>query len=175
LAERFDASVEGPEQAPVLDQASKLDEICAKLDAQVGLTLLLGCAQPAAEVLAIAREMGFVHDGPRLAWMSEEGIARFTLSRGDGAPFDAGVGGVSKLNMLLDVPCSPADDHAFGRMVEVGRDLASRLRAELVDDQGRPVTTGADGTIDERLVVLFGHLENAGLRAASPRARRVFA
>lgn len=175
LAERFDAAVEGPETAPVLDQATKLDDICAQLDTQVGLTLMLGCAQPAGEVLAIAREMGFVHDGPRLAWMSEEGIARFTLARGDGAAFDAGTGGVAKLNLLLDVPCSPADDRAFGRMVDVGRELASRLRAELVDDQGRPVVDGADVSIDERLRTLFSHLDQAGLRAGSPRAQRVFA
>ena len=175
LAERFDAAVEGPETAPVLEQAVSLDEVCARLDAQVGLTLMLGCAQPAGEVLAIAREMGFVHEGSRLAWMSEEGIARFTLARGDGVAFDAGTGGVSRLNLLLDVPCSPADDRAFGRMVDVGRELASRLRAELVDDQGRPVYEGADGTIDERLRTLFTHLDQAGLRAGSPRAQRVFA
>ena len=174
LAERFDALVEGPEQQPVLDQAARLDEVCAALDMQVGLTLILGCAQPAGEVLAIAREMGFVHDGPRLAWMSDEGIARFTMARPDGAPFDAGVGGVSKLNLLLDVPCSPSDDRAFGRMVDVGLDLASRLRAELVDDQGRPVHAGADESIDARLRTLYGHLDQSGLRSASPRALRVF-
>lgn len=175
LAERFDASVEGPETAPVLAQANSLDEVCARLDAQVGLTLMLGCAQPTGEVLAIAREMGFVHDDDRLAWMSEEGIARFTLARGDGVAFDAGTGGVARLNLLLDVPCSPADDRAFGRMVDVGRELASRLRAELVDDQGRPVHDGADVAIDERLRTLFAHLDQAGLRAGSPRAQRVFA
>ncbi len=175
LAERFDAAVEGPESAPVLEQAASLDEVCARLDAQVGLTLMLGCAQPAGEVLGIAREMGFVHEGSRLAWMSESGVARFTLARGDGVAFDAGTGGVARLNLLLDVPCSPADDRAFGRMVDVGRELASRLRAELVDDQGRPVHDGADGPIDERLRTLFTHLDQAGLRAGSPRAQRVFA
>jgi len=174
LAERFDASPEGPEQQPVLEHAHKLDDVCAALDTQVGLTLLLGCAQPAAEVLAIARDMGFVHEGPRLAWMSDEGIARFTLSRSDGAPFDAGVGGVEKMNLLLDVPCSPADTRAFGRMVDVGRELASRLRADLVDDQGKPLADGSDVAIDERLQKLFSQLDQAGLRSGSARAQRVF-
>ncbi|OZI19718.1 hypothetical protein CAL26_19240 [Bordetella genomosp. 9] len=174
LGERFDAAIEGPDQQAVLEQAARLDDTCAALDTQVGLTLLLGGAQPAAEVLSIARDLGFIHDGPRVVWMSDIGLPRFTLTRGDGAAFDAGVGGVERLNLLLDVPCSPPDDRAFGRMVDVGRQLAQRLRAELVDDQGKPLADASVAVIDERLQVLFGQLEQAGLRAGSPRALRVF-
>jgi acyl-coenzyme A thioesterase PaaI-like protein len=175
LGERFDAAIEGPDQQAVLERAARLDDTCAALDTQVGLTLLLGGAQPAAEVLAVARDLGFVHDGPRLAWMADTGLARFTLTRADGAAFDAGMGGVERLNLLLDVPCSPPDERAFGRMVEVGRQLAQRLRAELVDDQGKPLADASVAVIDERLQVLFGQLEQAGLRAGSERALRVFA
>ncbi|ARP85861.1 cell division protein ZipA C-terminal FtsZ-binding domain-containing protein [Bordetella genomosp. 9] len=174
LGERFDAAIEGPDQQAVLEQAARLDDTCAALDTQVGLTLLLGGAQPAAEVLAVARDLGFVHDGPRLVWMSDTGLPRFTLTRADGAAFDAGMAGVERLNLLLDVPCSPPDDRAFGRMVDVGRQLAQRLRAELVDDQGKPLADASVAVIDERLQVLFGQLEQAGLRAGSERALRVF-
>ncbi|QII86224.1 hypothetical protein G3T20_16965 [Bordetella hinzii] len=175
LADRFEGSIEGPDQQAVLEQAARLDDVCAALDTQVGLTLMLGGAQPAAEVLTVARSMGFAPDGARLAWLSDTGAVRFTLARGDGAAFDAGMGGIERLHLLLDVPCSPAGPHAFGRMVEVGRDLAGRLRAELVDDQGRPLAEGAEKVIDERLQVLFEQLEQAGLRAGSERAQRVFA
>jgi hypothetical protein len=174
LGERFDGAIEGPDQQAVLEQAARLDDTCAALDTQVGLTLLLGAAQPAAEVLAVARDLGFVHEGARLAWMSDEGLARFTLTRGDGAAFDAGMGGVERLDLLLDVPCSPPDQHAFGRMVDVGRQLAQRLRAELVDDQGKPLADASVDVIDERLQTLFTQLEQAGLRAGSERALRVF-
>jgi hypothetical protein len=174
LGERFEGSIEGPDQQAVLEQAARLDDTCAALDTQVGLTLLLGAAQPAAEVLAVARDLGFVHDGPRLAWMSDEGLARFTLTRGDGVAFDAGMGGLERLDLLLDVPCSPPDQHAFGRMVDVGRQLAQRLRAEMVDDQGKPLADASIEVIDERLQTLFTQLEQAGLRAGSERALRVF-
>jgi hypothetical protein len=60
-------------------------------------------------------------------------------------------------------------------MVEVGFELARRVGAELVDDQGRPVQRGSDAVIDERLKTLYQQLEQAGLAAGSPRARRVFA
>jgi hypothetical protein len=138
------------------------------------LTLLFGGAQSAVEVLAVARDLGFVHDSPRLVWMSDVGLPRFTLTRGDGAAFDAGGDSVERLNLLLDVPRSPPDDHAFGRMVDVGRQLAQRLRAELVDDQGKSLADASIVVIDERLQVLFGQLEQAGLRAGSDRALRVF-
>ena len=94
-------------------------------------------------MLNVARDTGFVADGSRLAWPSDNGVAHFTLSRADGAAFDAGMGGIERLYLLLDVPCSPADSRAFGRMVEVGRELAARLRAELVDDQGKPLADGS--------------------------------
>lgn len=175
VAERFDATIEGPDQQAVLEQGARLDDTCAALDTQVGLTLLLGAAQPAAEVLSVARDTGFVADGNRLAWPAENGVTRFTLSRADGAAFDAGMGGVERLYLLLDVPCAPADTRAFGRMVDVGRDLAARLRAELVDDQGKPLADGSETVIDERLQVLFEQLEQAGLPAGSERAQRVFA
>lgn len=175
MAERFDATIEGPDQQAVLEQAARLDDTCAALDTQVGLTLLLGAAQPAAEVLSVARDAGFVADGNRLAWPAENGVARFTLARADGAAFDAGMGGIERLYLLLDVPCSPADSRAFGRMVDVGRELAARLRADLVDDQGKPLADGSESVIDERLQVLFGQLDQAGLPAGSERAQRVFA
>jgi len=175
LAERFDAAIEGPDQQAVLEQAARLDDTCAALDTQVGLTLLLAVGgRPAADVYGLACDMGFVPDGPRLAWMSDSGVPRFTLSRGDGAPFEPSQVGVERLNLVLDVPCSPPDSQAFGRMVQVGRDLASRLRADLVDDQGKPLHEGAETVIDERLQVLYTQLEQAGLQAGSPRACRVF-
>ncbi len=175
LADRFDGTLEAPDQQAILLHATRLDDVCAKLDAQVGLTLLLGGAQPAAEVLALTRQMGFVHDGTRLLWMADSGIPRFQVTRGDGAAFDAGVRGIERLDFLLDVPCCPPDPRAFGRMVDVARDLASRLRADLVDDQGRALAPGSETPIDERLESLFAQLDQAGLPAGSARAQRVFA
>ena len=175
LADQLEASIEGPDQQTVLELATRLDDTCAALDTQVGLTLLLGATRPVTEVTAAARNMGFVQMDGRLAWLGEHGMVCFTLSRSDDEPFDAGMAGVDRLSLLLDVPCSPADTRAFGRMVDVGFELARRIGAELVDDQDRAVQQGTDSAIDERLQQLYSQLENAGLQAGSPRAQRVFA
>jgi len=175
LADRFEATIEGPDQQVVVDRASKLDAFCAALDAQVGLTLLLSAPRASAEVIGVARELGFAVDGDRLAWLADSGVARFTLSRHDGAGFNDGMSSVDRLVLLLDVPRSPEDPRAFGRMVDVGRDLARRLQAELVDDQGKSVVDGMETGIDEQLQTLFRQLDQAGLPAGSERAQRVFA
>ncbi len=175
LADQLECTIEGPDQQTVLEMASRLDDLCAGLDMQVGLTLLLGSTRPVQDVTAAARNMGFVPMDGRLAWLGDHGMVCFTLSRADAASFDAGMAGVDRLSLLLDVPSSPADARAFGRMVDVGVELGQRIGAELVDDQGRPLQAGADVAIDERLQILCKQLQAVGLEAASPRARRVFA
>ena len=174
IADHLEATVEGPDLQTVLDMAARLDDTCAALDTQVGLTLLLTAMRPVGEITAIAKAIGFVPDQGRFLWLGDHGLPCFTLSRADAESFDAGMASVDRLALLLDVPCCPADDHAFSRMVEVGAELARRLGAELVDDSGRPMQPGSEVVIDERLQALFGQLESAGLRAGSLRARRVF-
>ncbi|MDX3893552.1 cell division protein ZipA C-terminal FtsZ-binding domain-containing protein [Pusillimonas sp.] len=174
LAERFEGSVEGPDQAQVLQRAQALDELCASLDAQVGLALRLGGARSINEVLQAVKDAGFVSYGNQLAWMSEAGVPRFTLLF-DGVPAgDFQSAGVDRLDLLLDVPRSQADEQAFSRMASVGRDLASRLGGTLVDDQGQPVLENADHAIDEKLHDLYKNLEQAGFPAAETRTTRLF-
>ena len=175
FAEQFEAVVEGPNQHAVLEQAARLDETCAALDAQVGLTLVLNSPLSAKEVIAVARDLGFIADGQYLVWLTDLGEPRFTLSRTDGTGFDEGIGSVDHLALLLDVPCSPPDPQAFSHMVGVARELAARLGAELIDDQGKPLAAGAETIVDVRLRTLFAQLEQAGFMAGSARAKRVFA
>lgn len=175
LAEKLDASVEGPEQHDVLDRAGRLDSTCATLDAQVGLTLLLSAQRPVQDVVNAAQAMGFIEQEGRLSWVGDHGLPCFTLARADNEAFDAGMAGLDRLTLLLDVPRSPPNPMAFGRMLEVGLELSRRVGAELVDDQGKTLSAGADVVIDLQLQTLYGQLEAAGLPAGSQRARRVFA
>lgn len=174
LAERFEGSVEGPEQDQVLQRARTLDAQCAELDAQVVLVLKLDQARPVAEVNQAVKDAGFVSFGNQLAWMSEAGVPRFTLLYNGEAAADFSSAGVDRLDLLLDVPRSQPDEHAFSRMACVGRDLATRLEATLVDDQGQPVQESADHAIDEKLHDLYNNLEKAGFPAAETRTARLF-
>jgi hypothetical protein len=174
LAERFDGSIEGPEQDTVVEQARQLDALCAGLDALVGLALRLEGTRPVAEVTQTVKDVGFLAYGRQLAWMADSGLPRFTLLFDGAQAGDVQSAGVDRIDLLLDIPNSLADSQAFSRMACVGRDLAGRLNAVLVDDQGHPVAEGADHTIDGQLVELYDKLEKAGFPAGTERTVRVF-
>lgn len=174
LAERFDGVIEAPEQEQVMQHAKQLDELCAGLDAQVGLTLRLQGTLPVGEATSVLKEVGFLPYGTQLAWMADTGIPRFTVMF-DGVPVqDVQSAGVDRIDLLLDLPNSPSDEQAFSRMASVGRDLAGRLNAVLLDDQGRPLPDGTDHAIDAQLLELYARLGQAGFEAGTERAVRVF-
>lgn len=168
LAGSFDGSVEAPEQAEVLRRAAELDAACAQLDAQVALTLALSQARPRAELARVLEDAGFNPQRDQLLWLAEDGRPRFA------AHFVEEEGGIARIDLLLDVPNSPADSQAFSRMAGVGRDLARRLGAALLDDLGQPVAEGAEAAIDKQLQALQDRLARAGFDVASERAARVF-
>lgn len=174
VAERFDGSVEGPEQDQVVQQAQALDELCAGLDAQVGLTLQLPKPHDTLALRDTLFEVGFVRVGQQMAWVAESGVPRFTLLFDGQVVPDPQANSISRLDLLLDLPNTPPDDQAFSRMASVGRDLAQRLEAVLRDDQGQPVAEGSDATIDKQLAALYAQLTQAGFEPGTPRTHRLF-
>src|SRR3546814_5801679 len=107
--------------------------------------------------------------------MADTGTPRFTAVCDGVSAQDVQAAGVDRIDLLLDLPNSPAYEQAFSRMASVGRDLAKRLQAELLDDQGRPVHEGADHNIDKQLLDSYTQLAQAGFEAGADRseARRV--
>jgi len=161
----------------VFEHARQLDAVCAALDVQVGLTLMARTDRwSASDVLTAAHQVGFapLYDG-RLPWLDKQQRVRFTLTRGDNLSFESAASTtISQLNLLLDVPRSPADPTAFSQLAAVARRLAAVLNADVVDDGGRPLADGAVIAIDRQLLERVERLEKAGLEAGSVRARRVF-
>lgn len=175
LADVFDGQVEGPEQDKVIEQASMLDQVCAELDAQVGLSIRLPGPLPAPQVVAHVKDAGFLPFGRQLAWLSDAGLPRFLASFDGHSPAEVQSASVERVDFLLDLPNSPADEQAFSRMAAVARDLAAKLEAVVLDDSGRPLPDGADGKVDEQLAELYQRLDQAGFTAGEKRTVRVFA
>lgn len=174
IAERFDGSLEGPEQNEVVQRAAQLDSVCASLDAMVGLALQLPGAMSVSEVSRALEDAGFLKHGNQLAWMSEQGIPRFTALFNGRLPGEVQSASVDRVELVLDLPNSPADDQAFSRMASVGRHLAANLDAQLLDDQGRPVAEGVDQPIDQQLFERYSQLARSGFVAGEPRTARLF-
>ena len=174
LAERFDGSLEGPEQEEVVERARRLDAVCADLDAMVGLAVQLPGALPVDDVERVLAEAGFLRYGKQLAWMAEQGVPRFTALFNGRLPGEVQSAGVDRIELVLDLPNSPADDQAFSRMAGVGRHLAASFDAELLDDHGRPVADGVDDAIDRQLQERYAALAESGFVAGDPRTARLF-
>lgn len=173
LAERFEGIIEAPDQDAVLARAHELDSRCADMDAQVGLILQLRQPRSRQAITEAASSIGFLPCGQQLAWMAENGLPRFSLQLEDSAagPIDAAH---HRLDLVLDVPNSVPDDQAFSRMMAVGRDLAGRLDADVLDDQGRVLSDQAAPAVDRQISGLYDQLEKAGFLAGTERAARVF-
>ena len=174
IAHEFDASVESPDVPALLRRAGKLDQVCANLDTQVGLTVQLAQPHPIRSVIDVARAKGFTEYRNGLAWMNHDGLPRFVLLLAGEHADDPANAGVNRVDLLLDVPCSPPDDTPFARMMAVARDLALSLDGQLIDDSGRPVMEGSEHAIDEQIRGIYEELEQQGLQAGSSRALRVF-
>ena len=175
MAQEFDADVEAPSFKSIEGHALELDDLCASLDAQVGLTLLLEGPQPVKSVAEIARKRGFVEYRQTLAWLNNQGHACFYMLFDGLALNHVESASVERIELLLDVPNSPADEHAFGKMVGAARDLAGLLRASIVDDHNQPLEHDElVASVDEQIYDIYLRLEDSGLAASSERARRVF-
>ncbi|MER1966155.1 cell division protein ZipA C-terminal FtsZ-binding domain-containing protein [Castellaniella sp. GW247-6E4] len=173
LAERFDGVIEAPEQEAALARAQALDARCAEMDAQVGLILQLSQARSRQAIVEMATGVGFLPHGERWAWMAENGLPRFVMQFEEGAS-EAVEQAHHRVDLVLDVPNSVPDDEAFSRMMAVGRDLAARLGASLLDDQGRTLSDSAAPAIDRQISGLYDQLDKAGFLAGTERAARVF-
>src|SRR3546814_14253036 len=68
LAERFDGSIEAPEQDEVIQRAKELDQQCAALDAQVGLIVWLPGTPPLADMSREWHEGGCLPDRMGVVW-----------------------------------------------------------------------------------------------------------
>jgi len=168
LAQRFDGAVEGPEQEAVLAQAQQLDAFCSGLDGQVVLTIKLPSAHTPAQFEALVRDAGLVMYGEDWVLMADSGLPWFALKM-DGQEKSR------QLSLVLDVPNCEIDDAAFTRMAQLGRTLAEKLHATLLNDQGQPVLLQSCDSIDAQLLKMRQTLNQAGFEPGSWRTLRLFA
>ena len=80
-----------------------------------------------------------------------------------------------RLALTLDVPLAPGDRSALSSLFTAAHQLAARLNARIVDDNGRPVDANAQGAIAAELDKLYEEMRAAGVEPGGPRAQRLYA
>ena len=169
IALTIDADFDAPEMGRLVAQAAELDALCARFDVQITLTLeAQGGPMDGAVVNAAAEDAGFVAGVPG-QWQKRDAQGRL-LSTLTATSLLA-----DRLALTLDVPLAPGDSSALAALFTAAHQLAARLNARIVDDNGRPVDANAQGTIGAELEKLYGEMRAAGIEPGGPRAQRLYA
>ncbi|MGB2818703.1 MAG: hypothetical protein WBA53_09280 [Burkholderiaceae bacterium] len=169
IALTIDADFDAPEMGRLVAQASELDALCARFDVQITLTLeAQGGPMDGAVVQAAAEDAGFAAGVPG-QWQKRDAQGRL-LSTLTAASLLA-----DRLALTLDVPLAPGDSSALAALFTAAHQLAARLNARIVDDNGRPVDANAQGTIGAELEKLYEEMRAAGIEPGGPRAQRLYA
>ena len=169
------------DRAEEVHRATELDAFCADVDIQIGLNLLRkdGGRWTGTRLRGVAEASGFKLNGVgQFDYFSEEtGILLFRLQNREEHPLMAEsmkLLATTGVTILLDVPRVAEPVKAYDQMRALVRRLAVTLDAELVDDNGRPLTDAGLTTIRTQLQTVQATMRAKGIEPGSPRALRLF-
>ena len=169
------------DRADELHRATELDAFCADVDIQIGLNLLRkdGGRWTGTRLRGVAEASGFKLNGVgQFDYFSEEtGILLFRLQNREEHPLLAEsmkMLATTGVTILLDVPRVAEPVKAYDQMRALVRRLAVTLDAELVDDNGRPLTDAGLTQIRTQLQSVQATMRAKGIEPGSPRALRLF-
>ncbi len=179
LAKNLNASFELPSMQETVMRARQLDTFALACDVQLCVNLLSdGAPWSAYYVQQTATQDDFVlsRDGARFVKLDAQNNPMFMLYCGQTNFLrdDLTYSGSSLITLLLDVPIADEEQQPFRAMCEYARVLGKRIGGRIVDDQRQPLSDAALSSIEKRLMALYGVLEEAGLPAGTPAARRLF-
>jgi len=181
FADAIAAMVDVPDMLEVMARARELDAFAGQHDAQLAVHLhARAAAWSVGYIQQHARRQGFV---PGVV------AGRLILpSRDEGAPpvltltFDSqaaladqpDVAAVRDVTLTFDVPQTDPSAEPFAAWQAAAQALAADMDAEIVDDNGRPLSAEGFAGIRAELAKLYEALAARDLAAGSSAARRLF-
>jgi len=181
LAPLLPAAMSVPDPAAETERAEALDRLCADVDVQLGLTVLVPGAGsiPGTKLRGVAEASGFrLAPGGRFEWVSEDtGTVQYSLQNLRNEPFTSDTLRLSATNgvvFVLDVPRVSDPLRTFDHMKLAARRMAQNLGAEVVDDNRRPLDDTALAAIRKQVEAAAAALRASGIEPGSPRALALF-
>lgn len=169
IAVSIDADFDAPDASKLVERSVELDRVCAQFDVQITLTLeSLAGAWDQDELGTALKQSGFAQVEP-LCWQrpGDDGQPLLTVTATSML--------ADKLAIALDVPLVATDQLPLTVLFASAQQLATDLKARVVDDNGRAVEAGAQATIESELQKLYDEMRAAGIEPGGVRARRVYA
>ncbi len=169
IAVSIDADFDPPDVGRLVQRSAALDALCARFDVQITLTLE-ALAQPwnSVEVDAAATDAGLTEvERERWERLDDQDPTALVLTPTPSMP-------TQRLTLMLDVPGSTANPSPLSILFATAHQLAAKLNARVVDDNGRTVEPGAQSAIEGELNQLISDMRAAAIEPGSPRARRLY-
>lgn len=181
VGQKEDADMVLPLVDSAMERAHELDAFCAEVDQIIGLNLVCSADRPlfASEVASVVQPMGMsLQADGTFHLLAPDGSTLFTLSVSDGTPFQHHTLDqmrVDSLTLLLDIPRVSDSAKHFDEMTLFAMELATALRATLVDDQRVLLAKGALEQIRTRVATVEQRMIERGIAPGSVQAMRLFA
>jgi hypothetical protein len=169
-----------PDAADEAARATELDQFCADLDVQIGLTILKGeLAQIAGTRLrGVAEAAGFrLNPAGHFDYVDESGIMLCSLQNYKQEAFtieSLRVLTTPGVVLLIDVPRVIDPVRVFDQIRLLAKRLAQTLEAVLVDDNRRPLDDTALAAIRGQVQATAAALRAANIEPGGTRALRLF-
>jgi hypothetical protein len=181
LAPHLPAAMSVPDVGAEAERAEALDRLCAEVDVQVGLTVLVNAPSgvPGTKLRGIAEAAGFtLTPSGRFEWIQEDtGSVQYSLTNLRNEPFTADSLRLSATNgvvLVLDVPRVLDPPRTFDQMKLLAKRLAQTLGGEVVDDNRRTLDDAAFAAIRKQVDGAAEALRESGIEPGSPRALALF-
>lgn len=175
------ADISLPSVDDAIKQAKLLDEFCADVDQMIGLNILPGGDRLlfGSEIAQVAESHGMqLQSDGTFHLLNEHGLTLFSLGNMDGAPFQHHTltqVRVQGLTLLLDVPRVEQPTIRFNEMAVLAQELATDLRAGLVDDHRVSLGDAAIAQISEQVSGIESRMLAGKIVPGGSQALRLFA
>lgn len=180
VAAQLHADMVLPDVAEATARAVELDNACAAVDLIIGLNLL-----PSDEHILSGNDIARVAEQHGLSLQADgafhlidtHGHTLFSLCNENNTPFQHHALDqlhVDGLTLLLDVPRVEQPSLGFDQMVVLAQQLASELRATIVDARHVALSEGSITLIRERIAAVEADMRARHIIAGSAQARRLF-
>jgi len=180
IGRKLETDIVLPPADKAVERARELDKFCAEVDQMIGINILPGGERVlfASEVARAVQQAGMsLQADGAFHQFDADGATLFTLSASDGTPFQHHTLDqmrVNSLTLLLDIPRVNEPVHRFDEMTMQAMELASALRATMVDDQRVILGKGAVAQIRAQVEAVEKRMLAGGIVPGSALALRLF-
>ncbi|TNC99433.1 MAG: ZipA FtsZ-binding region [Gallionellaceae bacterium] len=180
IGRKLDADMILPMVDSAIERARELDKFCAEVDQMIGINIV-----PSGERVLFGSEvaravqlvgMSLQADGT-FHQFDADGATLFTLGASDGTPFQHHTLDqmqVDNMTLLLDIPRVKEPVKHFDEMTLLAMEIATTLRAALVDDQRVTLGSAAISHIRAQVEAVEKSMLAGGIAPGSDQALRLF-